>query len=109
RDGAGCLSLNEIPRRHQLGAQRGGAGGDSLSGVVAFTTMGFMSAPKPERKEGPLWFRKMDRNRDGDVSRREFLGTEEQFRRIDADGDGLISVDEAMKAQERFIRQKDSK
>ena len=37
----------------------------------------------------------MDRNCDGDVSRKEFLGTDEQFREIDTDGDGLISVEEA--------------
>ena len=42
-----------------------------------------------------MWFQKMDRNRDGDVSRKEFLGTDEQFRAIDTDGDGLISVAEA--------------
>ena len=36
-----------------------------------------------------------DRNNDGDVSLREWLGTEEEFRRMDADGDGLISADEA--------------
>ena len=39
----------------------------------------------------------MDRNGDGDVSRREFLGTDEEFRRLDADGDGLISAEEADK------------
>jgi hypothetical protein len=37
----------------------------------------------------------MDRNRDGDVSRREFFGSDEEFRRIDTDDDGLISVEEA--------------
>jgi hypothetical protein len=42
----------------------------------------------------------MDRNGDGDVSRREFLGTIEQFRRIDSDGDGLIDVVEAERADE---------
>jgi hypothetical protein len=42
----------------------------------------------------------MDRNNDGDVSPREFLGTEEQFRRLDADGDGLISAEEARQAGE---------
>lgn len=44
---------------------------------------------------GPDWFRKMDRNRDGDVSRREFLGPVEVFKKLDADGDGLITAAEA--------------
>jgi EF hand len=48
-----------------------------------------------EPTKGPLWFRKMDKNRDGDVSRREWLGSEEMFRQIDRDGDGLISAEEA--------------
>jgi len=46
----------------------------------------------------PLWFRKMDRNRDGDVSRREFLGSQEDFDRIDTNHDGLIDADEAAAA-----------
>ena len=95
RDGDGCLSPSEIPRRYQLGAQRGTGGGDGIGGVAVFTAWGTRVAPQPERAAGPLWFRKMDRNRDGDVSRREFLGTDEQFRLIDKDGDGLISVKEA--------------
>ena len=37
----------------------------------------------------------MDRNSDGDISRREFLGTAAQFRQLDADGDQLIDLDEA--------------
>ena len=41
----------------------------------------------------------MDRNADGDVSRREFLGTDEDFKRLDLDGDGLISVEEAERAE----------
>ena len=40
----------------------------------------------------------MDRNRDGDVSRREFLGPRDQFDRLDRDNDGLIDADEARAA-----------
>jgi hypothetical protein len=47
----------------------------------------------------------MDRNRDGDVSRKEWLGTEEEFRRIDTDGDGLISLAEA-EAYDKLMRQR---
>ena len=44
---------------------------------------------------GPSWFRRMDRNRDGDVSRREFRGPRAQFDRLDRDKDGLIDPAEA--------------
>jgi Ca2+-binding EF-hand superfamily protein len=46
-------------------------------------------------RTGPAWFLKMDRNRDGDVSRQEFLGPPALFRRLDSDGDGLIAPPEA--------------
>ncbi len=44
---------------------------------------------------GPVWFYKMDRNGDGDVSRGEFLGNKTEFGKLDANTDGLISLDEA--------------
>jgi len=46
-------------------------------------------------QQGPMWFRKMDRNGDGDVSRSEFLGTKAEFEAIDSDKDGLVSLQEA--------------
>jgi hypothetical protein len=68
-----------------------------------------MNAPAVRPARGPLWFRKMDRNGDGDVSPREFLGSRDDFRRIDTDGDGLISAEEAERydAAVRALRQKD--
>jgi Ca2+-binding EF-hand superfamily protein len=94
-DGDGTLARTEVPRRYKGAFERGpvGGGGGRFAIVLA---NGFEAAPRPPaRSVGPLWFRKMDRNRDGDVSRREFLGTEEDFKAVDTDGDGLISAAEA--------------
>lgn len=50
-------------------------------------------ATRPPR--GPEWFRAMDRNGDGDVSAREWIGDPALFRQLDRDGDGLLSPEEA--------------
>ncbi len=47
---------------------------------------------------GPIWFVRMDRNNDGDLTWNEFLGPREVFHRIDTDGDGLIDPQEAFAA-----------
>lgn len=56
---------------------------------------------------GPVWFQRMDRNSDGDLTYisetsygAEFLGPREAFHRLDADGDGLIDAKEAERADE---------
>lgn len=51
---------------------------------------------------GPNWFRKLDRNNDGDLSRSEFPGTVEDFDRLDTNNDNLISVEEAEEADKRL-------
>ena len=57
----------------------------------------------PANSQGPIWFTKMDRNGDGDVSRAEFLGTDEDFAKLDTNKDGLISLAEA-KEYEKLAR-----
>lgn len=99
-DGDGRIAPQEIPAGMTLRvlppgvafspgrvAVRGGGGG------------GRVAANRPQDAPGessvPEWFRRMDRNGDGDLSPREFLGTPEQFRRLDRDGDGLVDAQEA--------------
>jgi Ca2+-binding EF-hand superfamily protein len=109
RDGDGAISSGEIPHKYRAEVRRGPAASNQFApGAVTISKMGVTQPSLPERANGPRWFRKMDRNHDGDVSRREFLGTDEEFRKIDDDGDGLISVDEADKADKRFRKEKDS-
>jgi Ca2+-binding EF-hand superfamily protein len=108
RDGDGMVSRGEVPRTFGVNFQPAGAPGVFFVQTFAFVSDGGAQATPlpPEPTKGPLWFRKMDRNRDGDVSRREFLGTDAEFRRIDADGDGLISLEEATRADRWFRKKK---
>jgi Ca2+-binding EF-hand superfamily protein len=48
---------------------------------------------------GPIWFQRMDRNMDGDLTWKEFLGPRHVFEELDADHDGLIDPFEAEKAR----------
>ncbi|MDR3634783.1 MAG: hypothetical protein P4L84_13345 [Isosphaeraceae bacterium] len=60
---------------------------------------------------GPGWFRAMDRNGDGDLSPREFVGPRTEFQRLDGDGDGLISPSEAgtrQQSQQKVSRDESS-
>jgi Ca2+-binding EF-hand superfamily protein len=101
----GLISRADIPRQYLLSV---GAPQNQNPRGMPVDPGGRMRPdnPRPSAPQrGPLWFRKMDLNGDGDVSEREFLGSKEDFRRIDTDGDGLISVEEAEKADEWF-RQK---
>jgi Ca2+-binding EF-hand superfamily protein len=96
-DGDGRVSADEVPYHLQLTLSRG-----ELPGLAG---AGGISAPRASDAAGssgpsarPDWFRRMDRNRDGDISRREFLGPREQFDRLDRDEDGLIDPAEAAAA-----------
>ena len=71
---------------------------------AALFTNDAMAMPAPQvprtastldKRAGPSWFQRMDRNGDGDVSGREFLGGLALFTRMDRNRDGLISLQEA--------------
>jgi Ca2+-binding EF-hand superfamily protein len=96
RDADGVIDRAEVPRQYLLTIGHGKPPMEpGANGPDAFRAL----RPRA-RPQGPLWFRKMDRNGDGDVSPAEFLGTLQQFRRLDADGDGLISLEEARRADQ---------
>ena len=93
RDGDARITADEIPHHYQLTLGRGQLGGVGNTAVAVPGTMNSPAAEAPT--SGPNWFRKMDRNRDGDVSAREFRGPKSQFNRLDRDKDGLIDAAEA--------------
>ena len=106
-DDDGKLASSEIPRNFRGAFEQGAAGVQPSGLAIAVRLDGMSGQPAPPAKTGgPVWFRKMDRNRDGDVSRKEWLGTKEAFDEIDTDKDGLISVEEA-EAYDRRKRQKE--
>jgi hypothetical protein len=101
RDQDGRVGKDEIPRNYLAALSRGSVNTNVVSGtaLVSFANLNVTNVTRGgAARTGPIWFQKMDLNYDGDVSRREFLGTAEQFNQIDADGDSLIGKEES----ERF-------
>jgi Ca2+-binding EF-hand superfamily protein len=90
----GGVSLRALPEQFQIVVSQGTPIYGPVQPPGAFPPPGGLSRPA----RGPLWFRKMDRNGDGDLSPREFLGSRAVFDRLDLDKDGLISVEEAEQA-----------
>jgi hypothetical protein len=87
-DGDKHVAEAELPTHFRLTLGRTQVGG---VGVIRTSPTGMLySTTAAGNSSRPLWFQKMDRNQDGDISRREFLGPRKKFQTLDKDSDGLI-------------------
>jgi Ca2+-binding EF-hand superfamily protein len=87
-DGNGALTAAEVSRNARI-----------RLGTVPSWPLQAGGASAPRQLLGqPLWFTRMDLNRDGFVSRREFLGPVQSFLVLDSGGDALLDPAEAAAA-----------
>jgi Ca2+-binding EF-hand superfamily protein len=98
KNGDGMLGFDEVPARLEFELVRGV---DERAGADARLMRRVVRPTDRAETTGPLWFRKMDRNNDGDVSPAEFVGPRATFDRLDADGDGLVDRAEAEAADKK--------
>lgn len=89
-DQDGSLTVSELLPTVRLSIGHGAIVHQELAKVRSLHPAMQTPAPMP-----PDWFARMDRNQDGDLTLREFLGGKEQFQELDTDGDGLVSIAEA--------------
>lgn len=88
RSGDQFVTEEEIPASYVMTIARGDLGDrNELFRIVS-------TRPNTVVRDAPLWFRKMDRNSDGFISPREFLGAPERFSKADANNDRLLSLEE---------------
>ena len=95
RDGRPGIGEKEPVRHFHIEFVRGSYQLFGPSEQLAAQTPAFQQ----RRATGPIWFQRMDRNNDGDLTWNEFLGPREVFHELDGDIDGLIDPNEASKAK----------
>ena len=94
RNGDGKINRDEVPEYYRIDVRLGRVAMNPFMFIA-----GSRSAPNQSSVEKmPDWFVRLDRNRDGDVSKNEFIGPVRIFQSMDADQDGLIDSEEALSA-----------
>ena len=94
RDEDPGIAIEEPARRYRIEFVRGSYNpfvppdGPGMVAAVA-------NAVARPRAVGPIWFQRWDRNNDGDITWREFLGPRDAFETLDVDRDDLIDPVEA--------------
>ena len=93
RNGDSAIAPDEIFPTYRLCLALGANAHEPLS------TLRRTNSPTIPDSDSPDWFTEMDKNKDRDLSRTEFPGTDEQFQQLDLDSDQLISSLEADQAK----------
>jgi Ca2+-binding EF-hand superfamily protein len=92
-DGDRLVAASEIPQTWRFTFARGAP---RFGGVNVVQSSPTATAATPPAASGPAWFTEMDRNGDGELTRREFLGPLSDFTRLDADNNGALDAAEAL-------------
>ncbi len=94
RDGDGRVAKDEVPESWSV------AFGVGYAQYSAYRVgQAGVASQSPTPRDGtPEWFTRMDRNGDGDVTLREFLGGRAKFEELDTNDDGFLDAAEATAA-----------
>ena len=91
-NGDGELSSAEVPETWTLSFGLG----NTYAGMNRVQQTAAPGSGAPAFNGLPDWFVRMDRNGDGDLTLREFLGGREKFNELDKNGDGFIEPAEVI-------------
>jgi len=92
-DGDRAVSEAEIPQLYQISF---GPGQPEFRGIqILVEAQRSIGETASAFSAAPVWFEKLDRNGDGELTRREFPGTIAEFQKLDQNSDGVVDTAEA--------------